>query len=81
MREAGALVRGRRVRARRPLLRPQEIHVFNGTYPQKFVQQPILTWSELRFRAAVLVVACPVAFALALAATYGAAQLVRGGVR
>ena len=62
---------------RRALLRSREIYVYNGSYPQRFIQVPILTWDEIRFRAAVLSVAVPVAFGAGFAAVY----LIRGGVR
>jgi cation transport ATPase len=71
------------VRGQRRLFREQEAYVFNGLYQQRFVQRPILTREEIRFRIAVLSVAVPVAFGLAFGVPFliRTALLARGGVR
>jgi hypothetical protein len=66
-------MRARHARRRARLLAEQEAYVFNGAYPHRFVQAPILTPEELRR----LAIGVPLAFLLAL----GLTAVLIGGVR
>lgn len=41
-------MRARHARRGPRLIHEQPARVYNGAYPQKFVQAPILTWTEIR---------------------------------
>lgn len=55
-------MRARHGRRRPRLLHGQPSYVFNGAYPHRFVQQPALTWAEMRRLALVLAAGIPLGF-------------------